>query len=429
MALPPVRVEHNLKLIGHNSLGAGPNAGEGLAMKVTPDGRWLFYVAHENPPMAMSILDVTDPTKPELVYQSEVPHNDVRGNSLAIRGDTLLLASQCKNFGQQPAGFTVFDLSDPIQPREVAFFDTSGPHSQGVHYVSLIDGRYAHITTGAADFEPNHPKDHQFYMIVDLEDRSKPKEVGRWWLPGQRKGDPEGPLKRHEARYDFGYRPHNILCFPERPDRAYVGYIDGGIVILDISDKSNPRLVSRVDYHPPFPGFTHTVLPLFDRGLLVVADEATGDEGADWPKLVWMVDVREETNPIIISTLPFPERLRRICTGRRADRRAQHPRERPRARQRDPQEHRGGGLVQRRPARLRHPQPVPPGGDRRLPAGDPGRPARLPHQRLLHGLARLHLRRRPRARRHLRAGVHRRRAAGLTRYPHPSPHHSYHGAP
>jgi hypothetical protein len=309
MALPPVRVEQNLRLIGHNDLGAGPNAGEGLAMKITPSGRWLFYVAHENPPMAMSILDVTDPTKPELVYQAEVAHNDVRGNSLAIHGDTLLLASQCKNFGQQPAGFTVFDLSDPIQPREVGFFDTSGPHSQGVHYVSLIDGRYAHITTGAADFEPNDPKDHQFYMIVDLEDRTKPREVGRWWLPGQRKGDPEGPLKRHEPRYDFGYRPHNILCFPERPDRAYVGYIDGGIIILDISDKANPRLVSQVDYHPPFPGFTHTVLPLFDRGLLVVADEATGDEGADWPKLVWMVDVREETNPVIISTLPFPDDL------------------------------------------------------------------------------------------------------------------------
>ena len=63
MALPPVRIERNLRLIGHNSLGAGPNAGEGLAMKITPDGRRLFYVAHENPPMAMSILDVTDPTQ------------------------------------------------------------------------------------------------------------------------------------------------------------------------------------------------------------------------------------------------------------------------------------------------------------------------------------------------------------------------------
>jgi hypothetical protein len=306
MALPPVRIEHNLRLIGHNNLGAGPNAGEGLAMKITPEGRRLFYVAHENPPLAMSILDVTDPTKPEIVYQSEVPHDGIRGNSLAIHGDTLLLASQSKEPGMQPAGFTIYDLADPIQPREVSFFDTSGPHSQGCHFVSSMDGRYAHITTGAADFEPNDPRDHQFYMIVDIQDRANPREVGRWWIPGQRKGDPEGPLKRHEPRYDFGYRPHNTLCYPDHPDRAYVGYIDGGIVILDISDKSNPRQISRVDYHPPFPGFTHTVVPLFERGIAIVADEATGDEGTDWPKLLWVVDIREETNPVIIATMPSP---------------------------------------------------------------------------------------------------------------------------
>jgi hypothetical protein len=314
MALPPVRIEHNLRLIGHNNLGAGPNAGEGLAMKITPEGRRLFYVAHENPPLNMSILDVTDPTKPEIVYQSEVPHDGIRGNSLAIHGDTLLLAAQSKEPGMQPAGFTIYDLSDPIQPREVGFFDTSGPHSQGCHFVSLMDGRYAHITTGAADFEPNDPKDHQFYMIVDLQDRANPREAGRWWIPGQRKGDPEGPLKRHEARYDFGYRPHNTLCYPERPDRAYVGYIDGGIIILDISDKSKPRQISRVDYHPPFPGFTHTVVPLFDRGIAIVADEATGDAGTDWPKLCWVVDIREETNPIIISTMPSPANFQEFHT-------------------------------------------------------------------------------------------------------------------
>src|SRR2546427_8044788 len=34
---------------------------------------------------------------------------------------------------------------------------------------------------------------------------------------------------------------------------------------------------SRWDYHPPFPGFCHTVVPLFERGLLVVSDEATKD--------------------------------------------------------------------------------------------------------------------------------------------------------
>ncbi|HEY8370888.1 MAG TPA: hypothetical protein VIM86_16420, partial [Thermodesulfobacteriota bacterium] len=86
-----------------------------------------------------------------------------------------------------------------------------------------------------------------------------------------------------------------------------IGWIDGGIVILDISDRARPRLVSRLDYHPPYPGFTHTVMPLFDRGFLVVTDEATGDHGIDWPKRLWMVDARVETNPVIVASMPTPE--------------------------------------------------------------------------------------------------------------------------
>lgn len=208
--------------------------------------------------------------------------------------------------GLEPAGFFVFDLAEPDEPREVGFFDTSGPHSRGVHFVSFMDGRFAHISTGAPDFVPTHPKDHQFYMIVDLLDRTSPREVGRWWLPGQRQGDTE-TITRH-TDFDHGFRVHHTLCYPERPDRAYLGYIDAGIVILDISDMSDPRLVSRLDYHPPFPGFTHTVVPLFDRGLLVVSDEASGPyDGRDWPKRYWVVDVRDERNPIIVSSFPTPD--------------------------------------------------------------------------------------------------------------------------
>ena len=110
---------------------------------------------------------------------------------------------------------------------------------------------------------------------------------------------------RHPT-FDAGYRAHNTNVYPQRPDRAWIGYLDGGAVILDIADLARPRLVSRWDYHPPFPGFTHTVLPLLSRGLMVVSDEATRDAGGDWPKLVWVVDVREETNPVPIATCPLP---------------------------------------------------------------------------------------------------------------------------
>ena len=105
---------------------------------------------------------------------------------------------------------------------------------------------------------------------------------------------------------DKGYRSHNTNVYPERPDRAYVGYIDGGMVVLDIADKANPKLVSRWSYSPPFNGFTHTVLPLLSRDLLIVSDECIQVEGADWPKLVWVVDARVEANPVPISTFPMP---------------------------------------------------------------------------------------------------------------------------
>ena len=87
----------------------------------------------------------------------------------------------------------------------------------------------------------------------------------------------------------------------------YLAYIDAGMFIMDISDKSKPKPICRFDNSPPYTGFTHTVLPLFDRNLLVVTDEATGDEGIDWPKRLWMVDVRDETNPVMIGSFPTPE--------------------------------------------------------------------------------------------------------------------------
>jgi hypothetical protein len=309
-----VRIANNLKLLANHKAGGAANLGEGMAMKIAKDGRRYMYIAHENWPVAFSVFDVTEPREPKMVFQLPLPAKHVRGNSLAMRGDTLLMAYQVSKPGLKPAGFQVYDISKPAEPREVSFFDMSGgPASQGTHYVSFMDGRYAHLSTGAPDFVPKHPKDHQFYMIVDLANPSKPTEVGRYWMPGQRQGDKDELPPRHvPPSLDFAFRPHHTLSYPERPDRAYIGYIDGGVVILDISDKAHPKLISRLDYHPPFPGFTHTVVPLFDRNLILVSDEATGDQGLDWPKRYWIMDIRDETNPVMISSLPTPENFEEL---------------------------------------------------------------------------------------------------------------------
>src|SRR4029078_7320793 len=49
-----------------------------------------------------------------------------------------------------------------------------------------------------------------------------------------------------------------------------------------------------------------TVLPLLGRNLLIVTDECVQDNGADWPKLVWVLDARFDSNLWPLSTRPAP---------------------------------------------------------------------------------------------------------------------------
>ena len=41
---------------------------------------------------------------------------------------------------------------------------------------------------------PGHELDDQIYRIFDVKNPAKPTEVGRWWLPGTKKG--ETPIER-----------------------------------------------------------------------------------------------------------------------------------------------------------------------------------------------------------------------------------------
>jgi hypothetical protein len=296
----------NMRLLAHHELEGFGGMGEGMAMQATRDQRRIIWLAHEAAPKNFTAVDVTDPRKPKVVVQTELPHAKMRSNSLDVVGDTMAVAYQTATVGLQPAGFDLFDISKPEQPKRISHFDVSGPHSRGVHAVWFVDGETVHMASGAPDFQPRNPLDDQFYRMIDVRNPAKPVEACRGWLPGTREGDSAPPPQRLAGKFDAGFRAHNTNVFPQRPDRAYIGYIDGGAIILDISDRTNPKVVSRWSYSPPYNGFTHTVLPLFERNLLIVSDECIMDDGVDWPKLVWVVDARVESNPVPVATLPMP---------------------------------------------------------------------------------------------------------------------------
>lgn len=295
----------NMRLIAHDPLGDFGGMGEGISLQVAKGGRRILWMAHESAPKNFTAVDVTDPRKPKMILQTDLPHRGMRSNSLEVCGDIMAVAYQTTKAGDKPAGVELFDISTPEAPKSISLFDCSGPQSRGVHQVWFVDGEYVHFAGGAADFHPRNPLDDQIYRIIDVSNPSKPQDVGRWWLPGTREGDDAPPLARH-PKFDSGIRVHNTNAYPDRPDRAYIAYIDGGAYVLDISDKSRPKLISGWNPHPPNNGFTHTVLPLLDRDLLVVSDECVRNNGEDWPKLTWVLDARNEKNLVSISTLPLP---------------------------------------------------------------------------------------------------------------------------
>ena len=296
----------NMRLISHHDLNGYGNIGEGVHLHQTRDGRRVLYLAHESAPKDITSVDVTDIGNPKVLAQTELAYGHLRSNSLSIVDDTMLVAYQSLEPGQPGTGMGVYNISNPEEPQQVGFMDLGGEYSRGCHCLWWAEGNYAHLSTGAADFQPRNQKDDQFYMIVDVSDPTSPKETGRWWFPGTREGDAE-PMPARHPQFDAGHRLHNGNVYPERPDRAYCAYMDSGVMILDIEDKSNPKMISHINYAPPFPGFTHTVLPLFNRDLMLVTQEAVRVGGEDYPKLMWMMDIRDETNPVIISTLPMPD--------------------------------------------------------------------------------------------------------------------------
>jgi hypothetical protein len=237
-----------------------------------------------------SVLDVSDPAHPELVHQEpEPPHT--HSHKVQIAGDLLIVNNEQEgSAGRCDPGIRIFDISRAAKPKEVGFFRT---HGQGVHRLWFADGRYAYLPTPMAGYTG------RIMLIIDLADPRAPREVGRWWIPGT--WEAGGERNTWAATEDV-----NVHGPVVDGDRAYVALWDGGWAIVDISDKSRPRTVSMLNWRPPYGGETHTVLPFRRRGIAIVADESTEDNCAEGQKLVWVVDIRDETRPVPIATLPVP---------------------------------------------------------------------------------------------------------------------------
>jgi hypothetical protein len=300
----------NMRLIGYSDQG-GRSDGQQIMVH-----RGYAYIGHVCS-KGFSILDVRDPRNPKTVGYVANPPN-TWSLHLQVHDDLLLLVHARDmfampemadeknyykgkaNFGAATgtsgardwsAGMAVFDISSPAEPRQIGFLPIDG---RGLHRIWYTGGRWAYASAmidGFTDY---------IFIVIDLADPARPSIAGRYWLPGMNTAageTPNWPLEH--GRYGLH---HGIID----GDTAYCAWRDACLVVLDIADRAQPKLITHQRWFPPIGGGTHNALPLPDRNLLIVLDEAVLDEVADGYKPIWVFDNTDKAAPLAIATLPLP---------------------------------------------------------------------------------------------------------------------------
>jgi len=91
------------------------------------------------------------------------------------------------------------------------------------------------------------------------------------------------------------------------------------MVLLDITDKSKPQMVSHLDFSPPFSGIHTTVpfkgmkVPNYSKGqgdarnFLVLSEESFAYNCQELRRQIYIVDATEETNPVPVAISKVPD--------------------------------------------------------------------------------------------------------------------------
>jgi hypothetical protein len=309
-----------MKAIGRSDQGGRPDA-----VQVMVAGGYA-YVGHlfSN---GFSVIDVRDPKKPKALDYFPAPANT--WNLHLQAHDDLLLVVHAKNMWAQAeladernyyrakttdihrhaagseqqawsAGLAVYDISSKAQPKQIGFMPIKGG---GLHRVWYVGGRWAYASAlieGFSDY---------IMIVIDLADPAHPREYSRFWMPGMNLAAGE-TLNWPSASGRYGCH-HPIV----HGDIAYCSWRDACLVVVDLADRAKPKLLAHRMWSPQMGGATHNCLPLPNRQLLLVLDEATLDDMEDGYKPIWVFDNRDPSEPRCLSTFPAPSDRNYVKVG------------------------------------------------------------------------------------------------------------------
>jgi hypothetical protein len=292
----------NVRLVGHSDLQGRD------ALQVVLKGDYAYVGHHrgrEKNSMTgavewngTTILDVSNPRQPRIV--KHLPGYE-GAESRAVQvvehyfdgRDYLLRNQESSRF----IGFEIWDITDRSSPRLVSKIEGLNAAHKG--WWDAKTG-YAYLSGVWTGWKGQH------LIIYDLKNPYTPRFVSNWGLPGQSPGGQGSGVSLH----------HPVIS----GDRAYLSYLQGGdVVILDIADKAQPKMIAHIDYLPPS-SKSHTTVPFpplrearFSKGeshpkqILVVSEEALSHGCHEARPQIYILDATDEKKPRLIATFRVPE--------------------------------------------------------------------------------------------------------------------------
>jgi hypothetical protein len=288
---PSALEQRGVEFVGYHDLAGRP--GFKMAMQRHGD-RWYLYLGHLWH-RGWSILDVTDPRSPRLCRFLEGPA-DTWTIQVQVADGRMVTALEKPNegWGIEPGrpfeeGAYIWDVAqDPEDPQLLGHWRTGGT---GTHRNFYAGGDLAYMTANPEGYVGH------LLAVVDIGDPARPTEIGRWWWPGQHVAGGEKP------EHDFYlHGPAYVV-----DGRAYLGYGRVGMVILDVEDPADPRLVGRVSFGDLGSMLgCHSAVPIVGRDLVVANSETILEGAGDPVNYTCVVDIADEAHPRIVSTFPLP---------------------------------------------------------------------------------------------------------------------------
>jgi hypothetical protein len=259
-------VARNFEVVGHNDLGLSETNGD-----VWVHGNFAYVGTWSDPcnGRGVKIVDVSDPTSPQLVgtlaAREGTSAEDMKVISVStpfFTGD--LMGVGIQRCGDDPAlddqefGLQLWDVTNPHAPVMLGEEFGVGHGAGGVHELDLFQrGENVYALLAHPFSEWFDPVGHGDFIIVDVTNPSLPVMTADWgagansFSPGPFWGQGSfGAMFGHSARASAD------------GTKAYVSYWDLGVLTFDITDVTNPVLLTRTRYKPWEDGDAHSMTPL-----------------------------------------------------------------------------------------------------------------------------------------------------------------------